>query len=32
MICEKMIYDEVALGLRLRNIDEEKLKKRFIVF
>ena len=28
MICEKMIYDEVALGLRLRNIDEEKIKEK----
>ena len=23
-----MIYDEVALGLRLRNIDEEKIKEK----
>lgn len=28
MISQKMIFDEVALGLRLRNIDEVEIKKR----
>jgi energy-coupling factor transport system ATP-binding protein len=28
MISKPMIYDEVALGLRLRNVDEEEIKPR----
>lgn len=28
MISKNLIYDEVALGLRLRNIDEEEIKER----
>ena len=28
MISEKMIFDEVALGLKLRNIDEPEIKTR----
>ncbi len=28
MISKNLIYDEVALGLRLRNIDENEIKKR----
>lgn len=28
MISQKMIFDEVALGLRLRNINENEIKKR----
>lgn len=28
MISQKMIFDEIALGLRLRNIDEETITKR----
>lgn len=28
MICKPMIYDEVALGLRLRGMDEEEIKPR----
>ena len=28
MISKQFIYDEVALGLRLRNVDEEGIKER----
>ena len=28
MISQKMIFDEIALGLRLRNVDEETIKQR----
>ena len=28
MICKAMIYDEVALGLRLRGLSEEEIKPR----
>ncbi len=28
MISQKMIFDEIALGLRLRNIDEETIKQK----
>lgn len=28
MISKTLIYDEVALGLRLRNVDEEEIKKK----
>ena len=28
MICKPMIYDEVALGLRIRGIDEAETEKR----
>lgn len=30
MISQKMIFDEVALGLRLRHVDETKIEKRVI--
>ena len=28
MICKTMIYDEIALGLRIRNIPEEEIEKK----
>ena len=28
MISQKMIFDEIALGLRLRNVDEETIKQK----